>query len=214
MRFYGQFDPPVDKILFDNYFSGTRGGTFIEAGASDGVEESCCKAFEESLDWRGVNVEPSPFTYGLLCQNRPLAVNVRAALSDRNGTATFRNALHPVRGANFGNGSLSHTSAHVEELEASGCTFEEFEVETLTYPRLVERGRLDRLDLFVLDVEGHELPVLQGMRETQLWPRVFCVEFGNVGLDDLRALLEPQGYLLDGTAFNNAYFSQPGTQIP
>lgn len=214
MRWYGQFDPPVDKILYDNYFAHTRGGVFLEAGANDGVEESCCKVFEEFMDWTGVNLEPSPVPFATLRGNRPGAVNLQLALSDRDGTATFRNALHPVRGAHFGNGSLGHTDAHVAELVDGGCTFEEFEVETLTYRSLLERIGLQRLDLFVLDVEGHELTVLERMRGARLWPRVFCVEVGNVGTDPIRSVLEPEGYVLDGIAFNNAYFSQPGAQIP
>jgi hypothetical protein len=29
MRFYGQFDPPVDKVLYDTYFTDVRGGVCI-----------------------------------------------------------------------------------------------------------------------------------------------------------------------------------------
>jgi FkbM family methyltransferase len=210
MRFYGQFDPPVDKILYHTYFADVRDGFFIEAGAADGVEESCCKAFEESLGWSGVNVEPSPFNYDLLQASRPAAINVRAALSDRDATATFTNALHPQRGARFGNGSLSHTPEHVNQLVSDGCTFETFDVETLRYDTLRERHGVTRVDLFVLDVEGHELSVLRGMQDTPVWPRVFCIEHGNIGLENIVALLEPAGYIFDGIAFNNAYFSLPG----
>jgi FkbM family methyltransferase len=210
MRFYGQFDPPVDKILYDTYFTDVRGGVFIEAGAANGVEESCCKAFEEFLGWRGINVEPSPVNFALLEQARPDAINVRGALSDAEGTATFTNALHPVRGGNFGNGSLSHTPAHVEELVANGCTFETFDVETMRYDTLLDRHGIEHVDLFVLDVEGHELSVLQGMEGTRRWPKVFCIEHGNIGLERLQPMLEPHGYVFDGVAFNNAYFSLPG----
>jgi hypothetical protein len=36
-RFYGQFDPPVDRFLFERYFAGSkRPGVFIECGAFDG----------------------------------------------------------------------------------------------------------------------------------------------------------------------------------
>lgn len=210
MRFYGQFDPPVDKILYDTYFEDVRGGVFIEAGAANGVEESCCFALEESLGWTGINVEPSPANFELLEAARPSATNVRAALSDHDGVATFTNAIHPVRGGDFGNGSLSHVPAHIEELVANGCTFETFDVETVRYDTLLERCGVERVDLFVLDVEGHELSVLRGMEGTTAWPRVFCIEHGNIGLDGLKAILEPLDYVFDGVAFNNAYFSLPG----
>lgn len=120
IRFYGQFDPPVDKILYDTYFKDVRDGVFIEAGAADGVEESCCKVFEEFLGWTGINVEPSPVNFEALQAARPNAINIRAALSDHDGSATFTNALHPVRGARFGNGSLGHTQRHIDELTGKG----------------------------------------------------------------------------------------------
>jgi hypothetical protein len=62
----------------------------------------------------------------------------------------------------------------------------------------------------VLDVEGHELTVLDAMEGTNIWPKVFCIEHGQIGTDGLRAILEPHGYAFDGVAFNNAYFSQHG----
>lgn len=210
MRFYGQFDPPVDRILYDTYFENVRGGVCIEAGAYDGVEESCCKTFEEFLGWRGINVEPSPFSFAMLEANRPESYNIRAALSDSDGTATFTNALHPERGRAFGNGSLNHTEAHRAELVETGCSFETFEVETLRYDTLLRRAGVDRVDLFVLDVEGHELDVLRGMEGTRVWPRVFCIEHGNIGLENLQERLAQVGYVFDGVAFNNAYFSLPG----
>ena len=37
MRFYGQFDPPVDKVLYDTYFTDVRGGVCIEAGVAGPV---------------------------------------------------------------------------------------------------------------------------------------------------------------------------------
>ncbi len=210
MRFYGQFDPPVDKILHDSYFAGVRNGVFLEAGAFTGIEESSCLVFEESLGWTGLNVEPSPFNFDLLQQNRPGSVNVQAALSDSEGTATFTNVLHPTRGANFGNGSLSHMPGHRAELVADGCSFETFEVRTMRYDTLLAQHGIDQVDLFVLDVEGHELSVLRGMRGTTVWPRVMCVEYGNLGVDALDAMLLPEGYVRDGIAFNNAYYSLGG----
>ena len=56
-RFYGQFDPPVDRFLFERFFAGSkRPGVFIECGAFDGETESSCKFFEESLGWWGTGI--------------------------------------------------------------------------------------------------------------------------------------------------------------
>jgi len=210
MRFYGQFDPPVDKVLYDTYFTDVRGGVCIEAGAYDGELESCCKVFEEFMGWTGVNVEASPHNFRLLEARRPNAINVNAALSHVDGTATFNHAVHAEHGADFGNGSLGNTAEHMADLLGQGCTFETYEVETLRYDTLLDRHGIAEVDLFVLDVEGHELSVLRGMEGTERWPRVFCIEHGHIGADKLRQLLGPVGYVFDGIADANASFSLPG----
>lgn len=102
-----------------------------------------------------------------------------------------------------------HTKSHREQLVDGGCAFEEFEVECRTYCTLVDELKLKQLDLFVLDVEGHEIEVLEGMRGTQLWPRVFVIEFPHIGLDRIKRALHELNpmYTLDFCKFNNAYFS-------
>jgi FkbM family methyltransferase len=209
MKFYGQFDPPVDQFLYERYFKGRAApGLCIECGAYDGVGESSCKFFEETLHWKAVNVEAYPFAFERLERNRPASVNVRGALSDRKGTATFTAAIHPRLGPDFGNGSLAHLPAHRAELDGMGCTYRTFQVETFTFPDLLARAGVDRPDLFVLDVEGHELAVLAGMGEVPRpsLPKILCVEFGNLGLEAVRAATEPLGYEFDTTSHVNAFF--------
>lgn len=206
MRYYGQWKPPVDRVLHERYFPTTRGGVFLEAGAFDGRTESCCLAFEESLGWRGINLEPMPYLYRLLERNRPGSLNLQLALSDREGTATLTHIVHPEHGWHFGNGSLEHDASHRATLLREGCVEVRVEVPTATYAQLVGRLGLNRLDLFVLDVEGHELAALKGMAGADVMPRVMCVEFPNVGLPALEEVLGDFGYGLDHVAENNAFF--------
>lgn len=208
MRFYGQWDPPVDSYLFEKFFPTKENGTFIECGAFDGVTESCCKFFEEFRGWTGVNVEPVPRLYELLCSNRPESTNLNLALTDPESTlapALFTQAIHPTLGQNFGNGSLSHTEEHLDQLVEMGCEFETLEVQTMIYTDLIESVGLSHLDLFVLDVEGHELSVLEGMRGCDVLPEVFCIEHGHLK-EELYAAVESLGYTLDSTSFNNSFF--------
>lgn len=205
MRFYGQWDPPVDKFLYDNYFKDKKGGTCIECGALDGLLESSCKFFEESMEWTTVNVEPVPPLYDMLCKNRPDSINIRAALSSRSGTAEFTHAIHPSLGKRFGNGSLAHTTAHKQSLINDGCKFEKYNVDLITYNELLELSGIKSLDLFVLDVEGHELQVLNGMHGAKLLPKVFCIEHGHTG-QQIDKHLTKLGYRLDKKSHNNSFY--------
>jgi FkbM family methyltransferase len=208
MKFYGQFDPPVDKVLYERYFSGyTRPGFFVECGAFDGVTESSCKFFEETLNWTGINIEPSPPIFRQLEINRPKSVNLNVALSDKRGTALFSQVIHPEFGDLCTNGSLHHTTEHLQLLIQGGCKFEEYEVRTITWFELVKYFKIQTVDLLVLDVEGTELDVIRGMEKCSVLPKILCVEHSHVNNpDELKLPLERLGYKFDFSSFVNSFF--------
>jgi len=51
MKFYEQVN--LDKVLYERYFKGVKNGTFIEAGAYNGLKNCTCRFFEESMGWKG-----------------------------------------------------------------------------------------------------------------------------------------------------------------
>lgn len=207
MRFYGQFDPPVDQFISQRYFSDPRiQGVFVECGAFDGELECSCKFFEETMGWQGYNLEPVPWIFESLERNRPHARNLNVGLSNRNGHTLFKAVVHPKFGRECTNGSLHHVASHMQLLIDAGCRFEDLDVETVTWKRLVSSQRISRVDLLVLDVEGHETAVIDGMYGCAVLPDVICVEFGHVGLGSIRERLEPLGYAYDISSHANAYF--------
>lgn len=208
MKFYGQFCPQVDRVFFDRYgyiFSNER-GYFVESGAFDGVTESNCKFLEETLGWHGINVEPVPHLFDLLKANRPQSVNVNCALSVENGVAVFQHAIHPTLGATFGNGSLKHTDRHRQLLEEDGCQFQVLRVQTRTYDDVVRDAAVPRVDFFSLDVEGHEVEVLAGMKDPALYPRLLCVETGHDHDGRIDAKLCDMGYQKDSEYLVNSFY--------
>ncbi|WP_426956621.1 FkbM family methyltransferase [Muricoccus radiodurans] len=209
-RYYGQFDPPLDRVLHERYFRDRRGGVFVECGAFDGLLECTCKFFEESLGWTGVNVEPSPPIFAQLTANRPDSRNVNAALASKDGHATFHSVVHPQFGELCTNGSLQHHPVHAAAIAESNWGVKDHEVETITWPTLCERAGLTRVDLLVLDVEGCELDVVAGMRGAPVLPEVFCAEHGHLGVPALREAIEPLGYRYDGGAEVNSFFVKAG----
>ncbi len=100
-------------------------------------------------------------------------------MSNRLGMASFKQAIHPQLGLNYGNGSLCHTDQHTQILLETGCTFADIQVPLMTYRSFVERESISQVDLFVLDVEGHELDVIEGMQDCPVLPDVMCVEVGH-----------------------------------
>ncbi len=208
MRFYGQFSPPVDQVIYERYrwLMDEGPGYFMESGAYDGVTESNCKFLEESLGWQGINVEPVPHHFSKLMRNRPESINVHCALSSATGVKRFRHVVHPQLGDNFGNGSLSHTEGHEQALKEQGCKFVEFEVPTMTYDEVLESAGVPRMDLLSLDVEGHELEVLQGMHRPEFLPRLICIETGHDRTGVIHDQLIKMNYIKDGEYLVNSFY--------
>ncbi len=205
-RFYGQFEPPVDRYVFERFFPTLRGGVALECGAYDGIAESSCYFFEKHRGWHGVNVEASPPIFAQLERNRPNSTNVHAALSNLSGVARFTHVISPVHGENFGNGSLTHQPGHHAELIKEGCRFVDYDVRTVTYPELIAEAGISRLDLFVLDIEGHEAPAIESMRQGALLPSVLCVEHGHFGVDKMREMLAGLPFRFDSSLHVNSFY--------
>jgi FkbM family methyltransferase len=205
-KFYGQFLPQVDKFIYERYFF-QKGisGFFIECGACGGEVESSCKFFEETLGWEGLNIEASKVNYDILTSNRPKSRNLMLGLSDHDGTLIFRHAVHPTH-VEFGNGSFEHTPEHLNSLQRDGCSFQEFEVEVITWRTLIEREHIKFVDLLVLDVEGYELKVLDGMLGCSVLPDIICIEVGHLSFQAIREKLSHLGYSYDISSHVNAFF--------
>jgi FkbM family methyltransferase len=209
-RFYGQWQPPLDAVIWHRYFFNWRSpGVCAECGAGDGVSESTCYTFERHLGWKAINIEAFARHYSALERNRPRAINIHAALSIDSASKTFRQAVHPVHGNNFGNGSVRHLQSHIDDLLQQGCRFEEVEVPGATWEAVCAQARLTTLDLFVLDVEGHELDILRTFNSRSILPSIFVIELWAENESEVTAILADLGYLDDGTYRNNRFFRLP-----
>ena len=209
MKFYGQFDPPVDKFIYETFFKDyplNNKGFFIECGAFDGQTESSCKFFEETLGWKGINVEPSPVIYQELIKNRPNAINVNVALSNVSEKQKFTAVIHPAYGELCTNGSLHHSTEHKKLLDSMGCQYKEYEINVITFKQLVKQYKVKKIDLFVLDVEGNELKVIEAMRGSRVLPKIMCVEHGNLDQTELINQMGKLGYRFNCQSFVNSFF--------
>lgn len=75
----------------------------------------------------------------------------------------------------------------------------------MTYKHLLQDCKLDCLDLFVLDVEGHALNVLAGMEGSDVMPAALCIEHGHVG-NAISLAVGRLVYTLVKISFNNSFY--------
>ncbi|QNP46495.1 FkbM family methyltransferase [Sphingomonas sediminicola] len=207
MRFHGQFEPPLDQYLWETFFIEKKDpGFFVECGAFDGVYDSSCLMFEESLGWTGVNIEASPVIFPLLEKQRPNSTNLQIALSRNSGTATFRHVSDAVHGDFLGWGSLEHQPAQAAEISQERMLVTEWQVQTCAWRDCEILQTAGNIDLFVLDVEGHEIAVIDGMAGAAVLPKVLCVEHGQVGIELLKGKLLELGFEFVSSLHVNSFF--------
>jgi len=188
MKFYGQFKPPQDQILYERYFKDFSGnGVCLECGAVDGVNISSTKFFEETLGWTAINIEPHPDSFKKLLVNRPKSININVALSDTQETSYL------VTGKKF------FLRAYLVRENRKNTV----QVTKDTYKNVIENLPIDHIDLMVLDVEGHEKEALNGMRDARIMPSLLCVENNHVRKTAIGNIIVPMGYKYDSTIHIN-----------
>ena len=112
-------------------------------------------------------------------------------------------------GINNTNASLKHLDKHKEILERiSNGKYNEFLINCTTYTHLIEQLNIQKLDLFILDVEGHEFEVIDGMKNAKIFPEIFVIEHGHRCPEDIENKLKelPVKYKLDHIKFVNSFF--------
>lgn len=212
-NFYGQCTAtgggsidPIDKIIYEKYFIGKDNGFFIEAGANDGLFLSSCKFFED-MGWSGMNIEPSRKMFERLVNNRPNSINLQVALSDTKGELLFED----IDFDNGGFSRLEHSEKHIDIDRMFGLRVsQKYNVDVDTYINVLNKYDIHNVDLMVLDVEGFEIEVINGMFGFHdRKPNIFCIEHTHVGFDTLKNALE-NDYKYDWHDELNVIFKKRG----
>jgi FkbM family methyltransferase len=140
-------------------------------GAADPVNHSVTKHFYD-CGWRGINVDPSPGWFELLCQHRPDEINLHAGAGRSEGVLTLYEGPpgHP------GGATFSERQAKAYEAEL-GRPLDTVEVPITTLARICADHVGDRtIDFLKVDAEGFEREVLEGADWERWRPRVVVVE--------------------------------------
>ena len=164
--FYSQ---NCEDVLLARCFEGQTTGFYVDVGAEDPIEGSITKHFSER-GWTGINIEPVPFFFEKIKKDRPNDINLPCVASNRDDASL---ELCVAEGSGLSTLDNDRKTA-LQSQEALGV--HTIEVESLTLNTILERHHKGRLDFLKIDVEGHELAVLQGIDLNQYRPRVVIIE--------------------------------------
>lgn len=209
-----------DKIIYELLFKnstttsatttrsggGDSGGTYLELGAFNGVQESNTRFFDDCLGWKGLLIEANPGIYQETIENRPFAHKMSFAPScSAESTVPF----HRVKWTNGGlqgyavayNNSKAKPTVDVpcgplSPVLADIFADDHWDNNTTTAPVL------PTLDFFSLDVEGAEALVLSTIDFQAIRINVLMIEIQNSFCTDnncevrrqVRAKMALEGY--------------------
>lgn len=197
-------DPPANGFaqwIYKKFFPKLENGFFVECGANDGIANAVCHWMEKEKCWTGINIEPNPYCFKDLVKNRPDCINVQIALSDTKGEAQF---YYPTVGPR----GMMPAQASLEESMIGRWPkdkYDQYSVQLDTYSNIIP-PLTGHIDLFILDVEEHELSVLRGIGDCGVLPTVFCVETDKVHKNEVAEILEPMGYRFIANHKGNSFF--------
>jgi FkbM family methyltransferase len=170
-------------------------GTFVELGAFDGLTQSNTVYFERK-GWRGVLIEPVPWNYEKCVINRPQAKVVHCACvpfgQEGMIEMTAVGLMSMVTGAMGGGSKESEWVGRGSKYITGGPQRVRVPARTLT--SVLEEAAVGEISLLVLDVEGYEVAVLQGLNFDRFPPRYVVAE--DQYDDQVRDYLIERGYTL------------------
>jgi FkbM family methyltransferase len=153
-------------------------GFFVEAGGNDGLSQSNTYWFENFRNWRGILVEAVPDQAKLCRRNRPLAQVINVALVADVATKSVRIKAACLMAFIPGARTAAEEDAHLQAAIQAQSLKEvpEIKVPATTLAAILAKLDGRQVDFFSLDVEGYEIPVLQGMDPDKHRPRLILVE--------------------------------------
>ena len=150
---------------------------FVEIGAHDGVELSNSYYFEKHLGWNGLCVEPNPESFKKLILNRGCHCSSFAVSNKKGQLPINYDVPNPMLAGAAEGGTLTNCDTITKILE-------DYEApRDITY--------------MSIDVEGHEIEVLEGLDLEKFSPAIFTIEHnGDSGrISSLVQWLSSNGYL-------------------
>jgi FkbM family methyltransferase len=186
-----------EDVMIARLFDADYRGFYIDIGAAHPDYLSVTRHFYNH-GWSGINVEPALRFYEMLCADRPKDINLRCAIGNEPGLATFYEIPKCTE-----NSTLERSVA--DRIAAAELPSTPHEIEVVRLADLCDLHVNERtIDFLKIDVEGSELGVLQSGDWERFRPRLVIVEATVVNsTEENWQTWEP---ILTGTNYHKVWF--------
>jgi FkbM family methyltransferase len=173
------------EIFFTLLSKKSHSITFIQIGANDGIKNDPIFSFVNRYHWKGILVEPLPKLFDKLIENYKSEFNLifeNVGISDLDGEMEF---YYLPSEYNVPDWLQQIGTFDREAIEFNLSDFPELiykidikKIPTITLAKLIERNRISKLDLLIIDAEGFEYRILKQIDNLEIKPSYILFEWG------------------------------------
>ena len=174
----------VDKKLIE--IINKKKGFYLEVGAFNGIAESISLRFEKELNWTGLLIEPNPLHYNYLKSNRSKNIclnNICLSKKYLNKKLFIKN-LNLMSYIVNNKNEIQFTDYPIKRInkmakDAKLGNFKNYECKIEILENIFKKKKIKVIDLAIIDVEGSELELLDGINFKKFDIKYFCIESYN-----------------------------------
>ena len=198
-----------EKIILD-LFGNNFKGKFVDLGCFHPTRHN--NTFElYKKGWRGINVDLNPFTIELFNFFRPKDININTAISNKNEEVE----LYYINEFNTQN---TLDKNHLEFLKSHHNVSQKQIIKKKIYTEKLEnilkKYNFKQIDFLNIDIEGHELKILENFDFENTYVKTICVEMidhnekSKEKNHKIRQILNKNFYLLKQLDINYIYINK------
>lgn len=185
--------------------------TLIECGANDGTNGSIGYFYEKEMGYDVYNIEANPYAFEKLIVSRPNCSNVNFGISDKEEDLEFIFPTDGPNGLSAGRGSffISEQEWKNEVRRGKNRVIKKINVKCKKTLDVIKFFKLEKIGIFILDIEGFEDRALKGMVgiKKDTLPKIFVIEYGKTSeLSIIEGLKELGNYKEVDRYGNNIIF--------
>lgn len=189
----------IDKELI-NILEKKKDGFFLEVGAFNGISESVSLRFETELNWKGILIEPNPIHFKFLKKNRGKNICLNyICLNQKNLNQKIYiknlNQMSYLVSENDSFGLNDYPINRINALAKKSMSgdFDNFLCEIQTLKNIFDVQKIKKINLAIIDVEGSEIDLLDGIDFNKVDIDLFCIETYN--FKRLDAFMKKRDYI-------------------
>ena len=158
------------KIL--KYFKTNYKGKYVDLGCFHPTKHNnTIELYRQN--WKGINIDLNLITIALFNFHRPNDINIKCAISNKEGMSEYysNSKFSPLNTLEDNHLSFLKKNFNIQE-----DNFKKEKIKTQTLRKILKKYKFFNIDFLNIDIEGHELKVIQKFNFKLFKIKLLCIE--------------------------------------